>query len=86
MKENEAPLPQDIHLPKNYSREINEALEEGHLAGRAKTKFISKVADAIHFHNLYPSREEYNFIRVAQMVVNKYPFMSSGSGSGYVSI
>ena len=59
VKEIEGLLPENFKLPKNYTKIVDQALADGHLAGKARSQFLSKVADMIHFHKHYPSREEY---------------------------
>ena len=46
----EEPLPRPFQLPKNYPRIVEEGLQEGHITGRARRKFIMSVTGAIFSH------------------------------------
>ena len=83
-KKSERPLPRPFQLPVNYSRIVQEGLKAGRLTGRARKKFLSTVAEAMHMHKLYPTAEEYD--HVARRIVDKYSFMNQGSESGHVCL
>ena len=82
IKKSEKPLPRPFQLPENYPRIVQEGLAVGSLTGRARTKFLTTVAEAVHMHKLYPTQEEYE--HVAKRIVERYGFMHQGSGTGHV--
>ena len=59
-------------------------LAKGMLTVKSKTKFISYVAAAIFQFKSFPGKYEYE--HVYQVIISKYPFLKSSSGTGYVSI
>ena len=46
-KKQELPLPRPFPLPYNYHHSVVIGLEEKHLAGKARTKFITALASAM---------------------------------------
>ncbi len=57
-------------------------LQEGVMTGSTKTKFIGNVAAAVFSFKSYPTKDEYTHI--GQQIINKYPFLKSSTGTGYV--
>jgi len=76
-------LPIPFELPKNFPQDVQKDLKESRLIGRARAKFISGICSAIFHHKAHPSKAEYDHI--GEQIVNKYPFLRSKTGSGYVS-
>ena len=58
-------------------------LRAGSLSGKAMTKFITEMAAAIFRHKNYPTKEEKE--HVAIRCIQKYPFLESSCGNGFVS-
>ena len=52
------------------------------LNGNCRAKFISSICSAIFRYKALPTKEEYQ--SVALKVIEKYPFLKSKSGNGYV--
>lgn len=80
-RKQESRLPRPFQLPVNFNPTIADALRNETLSGKARTKFVSVIAEAIFRYKSYPTTEEYE--HVAQQIVKKWPFLSK-SGS-YVS-
>ena len=77
-RKQEPALPRPFELPINFSLDIMAGLQEEHLVGNPRRKFITAVANAIfHFKN-YPTDEEYH--HVAQQVIKKWKFLDTGGG------
>ena len=66
----EQPLPIPFELPTNFQQKIMIALEEQRLVGRARAKFITKIAEAMFRFKSYPTREEYQ--HVAMQIIKKF--------------
>lgn len=79
----ESPLPIPFELPRNFPPMVMCELEKNMLSITGKSKFISAVGAAIFHHKSYPTKQEYE--HVGQQIIEKYPFLRSASGSGYVS-
>lgn len=77
-------LPMPFELPRNYTCMVMTDLTKGMLTGRSKTKFISSIAAAIFRFKSFPTKEEYD--HVSQLIISKYPFLRSSSGTGHVSL
>lgn len=77
----EQPLPIPFELPTNFQQKIMIALEEQRLVGRARAKFITKIAEAMFRYKSYPTREEYQ--HVAMQIIKKWEFL--GRQTGHVS-
>lgn len=75
-------LPQPFKLPKNFPQFVRNEISTGVLSGKARTRLIFTVANAIFKYTSYPTKEEYDHI--ARQIVNEYKFMSDDKGS-YVS-
>ena len=84
MRGKEPPLPMPFPLPTNFRSEIMAALKQEVLSPSLRRKFLSAIASAIFRHKGYPTKEEYN--HVGQQVIEKYPFLCTKDGCGYVSI
>lgn len=82
-REPESKLPMPFELPRNYPAMVMTDLEKGMLTVKGKTKFISSVAAAIFRFKSFPEKHEYE--HVGQVIISKYPFLKSSSGTGYVS-
>jgi hypothetical protein len=77
-RKQEPALPRPFELPVNFSPDIMAGLQEEHLVGNPRRKFITAIANAIfHFKN-YPTDDEYR--HVAQQVAKKWKFLNTGGG------
>ena len=72
-----------FELPRNYPAMVMTDLAKGMLTVKRKTKFISSMAAAIFRFKSFPEKHEYEHI--GQVIISKYPFLKSSSGTGYVS-
>lgn len=72
-----------FELPQNYPAIVMVDLQQKKLSTKARTKFIASISAAIFRHKSYPSKEEYD--HVGAQIVDKYPFLKSSHGAGYVS-
>ena len=79
----EKPLPTPFELPYNYPPIVMMDLAKKRLSGKARSKFIASVASAIFKCKNYPTAAEYS--HVGSLIVKKYPFLRTSSGSGHVS-
>ena len=82
-RELESPLPMPFKLPRNFPPLVMCELKKDMLSIAGKTKFISAVAASMFHHKSYPTKQEYE--HVGQQIIEKYPFLRSASGTGYVS-
>ena len=48
-----------FELPTNFNVSIQECLDNEHLTGKARGKFITAIAHSIFEHKSYPTQEEY---------------------------
>lgn len=78
----EPPLKAPFELPRNWPVIVNCGLDEGKLTGKARSKFISCVAGSIYMQKCYPTSEEYR--HVGDAIIQKFPFLKSSNGYGYV--
>ena len=83
-REIEPPLPIPFELPRNFPAIVMCELEKGTLSSKGKTKLIGSVAAAMFRFKSYPTRREYE--HVGELLIEKYSFLRSSSGSGYVSV
>ena len=79
----EPPLPIPFELPHIFPASVMCELENGILTGKGKSKFVAEVAAAMFCYKSYPTKEEYD--HVGQQIIEKYSFLRSSSGNGYVS-
>ena len=77
-RKQEPALPRPFELPVNFSPEIMAGLQEEHLVGNPRRKFITAIANAIFRFKSYPTDEEYH--HVAQQVIKKWKFLDTGGG------
>ena len=77
-KKQELPLPQSFQLPQNFAPAIQEGLKAERLTEKARSKFITVIAQAMFRFKGYPLDEEYRHI--AQEVVKTWKFLDFGSG------
>ena len=77
-RKQELALPRPFSLPSNFSHSVVSGLEEKHLVGKARTKFITAIASAMFQHKSYPTRDEYD--HVVQQVFRKWPFLRVRNG------
>ena len=78
-KKRRSSLPRPFQLPKHYPKFVKQELSTGILSGKARTRLIFTVANAMFEYTHYPTREEYD--HVARQIVRKYEFMSDDRGS-----
>lgn len=81
-KKIEEPLPIPFELPINYPKDVMEELSHNRLSGKARPKFIANVCSAMFKYKSLPTAQEYD--HVGEQIIEKYPFLKSKSGSGYV--
>jgi len=72
-------LPRPFKLPKKFPKFVNKEISTGMLSGKARTRLIFTVANAVFDYTAYPSKEEYD--HVARQIVKRYQFMSDDKGS-----
>ena len=77
-RKRELPLPMPFELPTNFNVSIQECLDNKHLTGKARGKFITAIAHSIFKHKSYPTQEEYK--HVAEMMVQKWKFLQTKAG------
>ena len=80
-RKQEPALPHPFELPINFSPDIMAGLQEEHLVGNPRRKFITAIANSIFRFKSYPTDVEYN--HVGQQVNKKWKFLDTGGG--YVS-
>lgn len=74
----EPPLPRPFGLPQNFSDLITKSLSEKNITGKARTKFITVIAQSIYRYKSYPTDEEY--FQVVREMVKEWPFLDDGKG------
>ena len=62
-----------FELPINFPENIKVGLAEKQLVGRKRSKFVTKIAEAMYFQKSYPTSEEYK--HVAGVIIKKWPFL-----------
>ena len=69
----------------HFHKTVAAALEAGQMPADAKKAFVSSIASAIFKYKKTPTTEDY--IDVATVITQKYPFFkaTSSSGKSYVS-
>lgn len=72
-------LPRPFQLPETFPEFVSKEISTGVVSGRARSRLIFTVANAVFKHTAYPSDEEY--VHVASQVVGKYEFMKGDNGS-----
>ena len=80
-KQQELPLQKPFPLPNNFSSNIEDGLKTKHLVGKSRSKFVTRIAEAIFCHKSYPTTEEYR--HVVKMMFDKWPFLKT---AGEVSL
>ena len=77
-RKQEQPLPKPFPLPQNFPPVVAMGLEKRSLAGKARTKFVTTLANAIFMHKSYPSTSELrDVIRIAHQ---KWDFLAAATG------
>ena len=78
-------LPSPFPLPQNYRADVAAALEAGQMTTDTEKAFFSSIASAIFKYKKMPTTEDY--VDVATVITQKYPFFkaTSSSGKSYVS-
>lgn len=79
----DVPLPSPFPLPQNYRADVAAALEAGQMTADTEKAFFSSIASAIFKYKKTPTTEDY--IDVATVITQKYPFFKATSGKSYVS-
>ena len=77
-RKQEPPLHIPFELPANYPENIKVALSEKYLVGKNRSKFVTKIAEAMYFQKSYPTAEEYR--HVAGVIIKKWPFLEKTAG------
>ena len=79
----DVPLPSPFPLPQNYRADVAAALEADQMTADTEKAFFSSIASAIFKYKKTPTTEDY--IDVATVITQKYPFFKATSGKSYVS-
>ena len=77
------PLPDPFPLPKHYRADVELALKSGNMTEDTNRAFLSCVAASMFTYKRYPTADDYR--NVARVIIQKYPFMKSPTGTPYVS-
>ena len=77
-RKQEPPLQMPFELPINFPENIKVGLAEKQLAGRKRSKFVTKIAEAMYFQKSYPTADEYR--HVAGLIIRKWPFLGETAG------
>ena len=77
-RKQEPPLHMPFELPINFPENIKVGLAEKQLVGRKRSKFVTKIAEAMYFQKSYPTLEEYK--HVAGVSIKKWPFLEKTAG------
>ena len=71
----EHPIPQSFPFPGHYTADIELALKMKQVQPWQLAKLVTRIAHVMFDYKRYPTRKEYE--RVAQQLVDKYPFLTS---------
>ncbi len=82
-EDDKVPLPDPFELPRNYRPDVVQALESKKMTLGTTSSFLSAIAGSMFTYKRYPTNEDY--VNVARVIVQKYPFMKSPTGKPYVS-
>ena len=74
----EAPLKMPFELLANFPDVITDGLSKKHLVGKPRSKFVTKIAEALYCQKSYPTIDEYK--HVSQLIVKKWPFLEKTAG------
>ena len=77
-RKQEPPLSKPFKLPINFPDNIKEGLAGENLVGKSRSKFVTRIAEAIYFEKSYPTTEEY--VYVAELITDKWPFLKKTAG------
>ena len=72
----QVPLPKPFELPLNFPQHVEQALSSKALHGKARTKFITIIAQSIFHIKSYPTTEELQ--HVVQQMYKQWPFLNDG--------
>ena len=67
-----------FEVPRKFPEAISLALQNKKLTGRARTKFITLIAQSIYRHKSYLTEDEY--LHIIQELVKQWPFFDEGKG------
>ena len=76
-------FPDPYIVPVHFSQDVLEGLTTGKMTKDTQNRFLSGVASHVFQIKQKPSPED--MINVSRVVIAKYPFMRSPTGSPYVS-
>ena len=79
---NESVLTETFSLPQSFPPHVEGALAEKSMNSRALAAFITTIGRAVFAVKRYPSASEYD--TVSRLVIERYPFLKSPLGRGYV--
>ena len=66
-----------FELPHNFKPNIQEGLDNCCLNGRARTKFVTSIAESMYRFKSYPTGEEYE--HVSRQIVKKWSFLNTST-------
>ena len=78
------PLPDTFPLTKHYRADVELALKSGSMTEDTTRAFLSCVAASMFTYKRYPTADDYR--NVARVIIQKYPFMKSPTGTPHVSL
>lgn len=67
-----------FELPINFPDNIKDGLANEHLVGKPRSKFVTKIAEALFCQKSYPTAEEYK--HVTGQIIKKWPFFEKTVG------
>lgn len=82
--DNAIPLWDPFPLPKHYSKDVEDALQQKQMYSDVAKKFYSSIASAILAHKRYLTPSDFD--SVGKTIISKYSFLSSPRGSPHVSL
>lgn len=65
-------------MPVNFPDSIKEGLADENLVGKPRSKFVTKIAEAMYFQKSYRTPEKYRY--VAGLIIQKWPFLERTAG------
>ena len=80
---NKVDLVKSFRLATNYPPQVEVSLTEKSMTTASTRLFLTAIVRAMYAVKRYPTGQEFDFI--GRLVIDKYPFLRSPIGNGYVS-
>ncbi len=84
IKQEDTPLPDPFHFPKNYRPDVEACLAAKKMTGVARANLYTTIAHAMYQYKKSPSHDDY--VSIARQIIEKHPFLAAkGMETSYVS-